>query len=175
MSNEISHLQPRGSRVPAPNSAKTDSSRGTVILGVAASDTHVVANHLIAHMLRENGYTVVNLGACTPLRDFMDAYASNENVIAIVIGSLNGHAKDDLRGLLELKQEYGVRCPVVLGGNLSVGSQKELGLEEYFMKLGVDIVQNRPELLAKQLHLLSSANSNNTNNAMAEMRQASGI
>jgi methylaspartate mutase sigma subunit len=138
MSNELSHT------------------RGTVILGVAASDTHVVANHLIGHMLRENGYEVINLGACTPLQDFMEAHQQNPDAVAIVIGSLNGHAKDDLRGLLELKQQYGVRCPVILGGNLSVGSQKELGLEEYFKSLGVDIVLNRPELLAQHLLSLSA-------------------
>lgn len=171
MSNEVMHLQSVSSR-PQSNTTQTGSSLGTVILGVAASDTHVVANHLIAHMLRENGYTVVNLGACTPLRDFMDAYAQNPDAIAIVIGSLNGHAKDDLRGLRELKQEYGVHCPVVLGGNLSVGSQKELGLEEYFKQLGVDVVQNRPELLAKQLHALAAANSDD---GMADVPQAVGM
>lgn len=154
--------------VNAPVTRDTKSSSGTVILGVAGSDTHVVANHLIAHMLRENGYNVVNLGACTPLRDFMEAYTQHQDAIAIVIGSLNGHAKDDLRGLQELKQQYGVSCPVILGGNLSVGSQKELGLEEYFKALGVDIVMNRPELLTQHLHALSAAGS--TSNAIASVR-----
>lgn len=135
----------------------TGARHGTVILGVAGSDTHVVANHLIAHMLREKGYEVVNLGACTPLQEFMEAYERNPDAVAIVIGSLNGHAKDDLRGLAELKQQYGVRCPVILGGNLSVGSQKELGLEDYFKQLGVDVVLNRPELLAQQLLALGDA------------------
>jgi methylaspartate mutase sigma subunit len=172
MSNEVIHLQSVSPRSLPSNSQRTDASLGTVILGVAASDTHVVANHLIAHMLRENGYKVVNLGACTPLRDFMDAYAQNPDAIAIVIGSLNGHAKDDLRGLKELKEEFGVRCPVVLGGNLSVGSQKELGLEEYFKQLGVDVVQNRPELLAKHLRTLAAANSDGS---LADAPQAVGM
>lgn len=165
MSNEMAIQLQSGAL--APNNCDAEGLAGTVILGVAGSDTHVVANHLIAHMLREKGYNVVNLGACTPLQDFMDAYAKNRDAIAIVIGSLNGHAKDDLRGLLELKQQYGVRCPVILGGNLSVGSQKELGLEEYFKALGVDTVMNRPELLAHQLRALSAANSNSDSNAIA--------
>jgi methylaspartate mutase sigma subunit len=156
MSTEVTQLQTVGPR--QPRGQQSGGARGTVILGVAASDTHVVANHLIAHMLRENGYEVVNLGACTPLQDFMDAHKQNPDALAIVIGSLNGHAKDDLRGLLELRQQYGIRCPVILGGNLSVGSQKELGLEDSFKTLGVDIVLNQPELLAQQLLSLSSTN-----------------
>ena len=44
-----------------------------VILGVAASDSHAVANHLIAHSLRGLGYTVVNLGTCTPVEEFAEA------------------------------------------------------------------------------------------------------
>jgi methylaspartate mutase sigma subunit len=160
MSNEMAtQIQTIGPRTPQPQGWQAEGSRGTVILGVTGSDTHVVANHLIAHMLRENGYKVVNLGACTPLQDFMEAHAQNPDALAIVIGSLNGHAKDDLRGLLETKEQYGIRCPVILGGNLSVGSKKELGLEEYFKKLGVDLVLNRPELLAQQLLSLSAANS----------------
>ncbi|HYH97330.1 cobalamin-dependent protein [Hyalangium sp.] len=158
MSTEGTQLQTAGPRPLQPRGKQAGGTRGTVILGVAASDTHVVANHLIAHMLRENNYEVVNLGACTPLQDFMDAHKQNPDALAIVIGSLNGHAKDDLRGLLELRHQYGIRCPVILGGNLSVGSQKELGLEDSFKKLGVDIVLNQPELLAQQLLSLSSAN-----------------
>jgi aspartate-semialdehyde dehydrogenase len=132
-------------------------SRGTVILGVAGSDTHVVANYLIAHMLREDGYRVVNLGACTPLAEFMEAYAAHPDALAIMIGSVNGHAKDDLRQLGTLKARYGVRCPVILGGNLSVGSHKELGLTEYYQELGVDLVITQPELMRTHLRTLADA------------------
>lgn len=131
--------------------------RGTVILGVVGSDTHVVANYLVAHMLREDGYRVINLGACTPLVEFMAAYAANPDARAILIGSVNGHAKDDLRELGALKARYGVRCPVILGGNLSVGSHKELGLAEYYQRLGVDLVITQPELMRDQLRALADA------------------
>jgi aspartate-semialdehyde dehydrogenase len=144
-------------RLAPPAIDTSEASRGTVILGVAGSDTHVVANYLIAHMLRADGYRVVNLGACTPLVEFMEAYAANPDALAILIGSVNGHAKDDLRQLGALKQRYQVRCPVILGGNLSVGSHKELGLAEYYQQLGVDLVITRPELMRSQLRALADA------------------
>ncbi len=134
-----------------------EATRGTVILGVAGSDTHVVANYLIAHMLRADGYRVVNLGACTPLIEFMEAYAAHPDALAIMIGSVNGHAKDDLRQLDTLKARFGVRCPVILGGNLSVGSRKEIGLNEYYQRLGVDLVITQPELMRSHLHALAEA------------------
>jgi len=132
--------------------------RGKVILGVAASDPHVVANHLIAHMLRAQGYDVINLGACTPLAEFAETYARHPDALAILIGSLNGHAKADLFALADIKREYNIRCPVILGGNLSVGSSKELGVDEQFRRLGVDAVLSRPELVASSLSALSKPN-----------------
>jgi methylaspartate mutase sigma subunit len=89
-----------------------------VILGVAASDSHAVANHSIAHFLRSHGFCVTNLGVCTPLSEFMAAYDAEPTTIAIAIGSLNGHAREDLEGLAELKIRHRVACPVFLGGNV---------------------------------------------------------
>ena len=61
-----------------------------IILGVAESDAHAVANHLIAMHLREHGFDVLNLGVCTPLADFAAAHLAHPETNAVVIGSLNG-------------------------------------------------------------------------------------
>ena len=63
-----------------------------VLLCVAESDTHVVANKLIEKLLIENGIEVINLGPCTSLIELAKAYESVGNVDLIAIGSLNGHA-----------------------------------------------------------------------------------
>ncbi|WP_218001253.1 cobalamin-dependent protein [Nocardia thailandica] len=114
--------------------------RGTVILGVAASDAHAVANQLIAHDLRERGYDVVNLGTCTPISEFAAAAEEYPDALAIFIGSLNGHIHEDLRDLSKAKQSGAIRCPVVVGGNLSVGSDKSAQSHERLFDLGVDAV-----------------------------------
>ncbi|MBX7147051.1 MAG: cobalamin-dependent protein [Alphaproteobacteria bacterium] len=133
---------------------KTHSSKPKIILGVAESDAHIVANHLIAIYLRDCGFDVVNLGACTPVQDFMDAYMENSSAIAIVIGSLNGHAAEDLQELESLKKKYNVNCPIILGGNLSVGSEKEKNLHSNLKKLGVDIILETPDQLLTVLRTL---------------------
>lgn len=123
-----------------PMPPRAESERPVVILGVAASDPHVVANHLIAMHLRDNGFEVVNLGACTPLLEFMEAWQRHPSALAILIGSLNGHAAEDLAGLAELRRDFQVRCPVVVGGNLSVGAVKDGGETARLLADGVDAV-----------------------------------
>jgi methylaspartate mutase sigma subunit len=122
-----------------------------VILGVAASDAHVVANHLIALQLRNLGYQVINLGACTPVSDFLDCAARNPDAIAIVIGSVNGHAIEDLRPLRAARDEGLLRWPVIVGGNLSVGSTKTGQEADNLYALGVDRVLGSVEELFEVL------------------------
>lgn len=118
-----------------------------VILGVAASDAHAVANQLIAMYLRNRGFSVLNLGVCTPLSDFADAHTAHPDAEAVIIGSLNGHLYQDLADLPWLRQSGRLRCPVIVGGNLSVGPVKAEEIYERLWRLGVDwIVEDFEEL-----------------------------
>ncbi|MFE9975197.1 cobalamin-dependent protein [Streptomyces hirsutus] len=119
----------------------------TVVLGVAASDSHAVANHLIAHSLRGLGYHVVNLGTCTAVEEFAEACERYPHAEAVVIGSLNGHVHEDLRGLDQAKRSSRITCPVVVGGNLSVGSHKDASAHDRLYATGVDhILSDAAEL-----------------------------
>jgi methylaspartate mutase sigma subunit len=112
----------------------------TVILGVAASDAHVVANHIIAFQLRGLDYHVVNLGACTPVSEFVECVARHPETLAVVIGSINGHAVQDLTPLRTAKDRGMLPCPVIVGGNLSVGSTKTGKEADVLRALGADHV-----------------------------------
>ena len=117
-----------------------------VILAVTESDAHVVANHLIAYQLRHSGYEVVNLGACTSVQDLSAAYSENSDAMAILIGSLNGHAREDLKDLPALSEK--ASCPIIVGGNLSVGSQKLANEQDDFFKLGAThVLQSHHQVL----------------------------
>ena len=133
----------------------------TVILGVARSDAHAVANHLIAMRLRDAGFRVVNLGVCTPLEEFADALAANPEAEAIVIGSLNGHAHEDLGDLPALRAAGRLHCPIVLGGNLSVGSHKAADERDRLLKLGVDHILDDADQIPLLLDLLQAARTAN--------------
>ena len=120
--------------------APTRATVATVILGVAASDAHVVANHLIAFQLRHLGYHVVNLGACTPVSEFVACAAAHPDALAVVIGTINGHAVEDLTPLRAAKDQNLLPCPVIVGGNLSVGSTKTGKESDVLLALGADYV-----------------------------------
>ncbi|MEV6564959.1 cobalamin-dependent protein [Streptomyces kronopolitis] len=123
--------------------AHTDSPESApevIVLGVTASDAHAVANQLIAHQLRAHGYTVINLGVCTPVEEFALAVREHPGVLAVVIGSLNGHAYEDLCDLPAARAAGELACPVILGGNLSVGSRKDPEAPARLRRLGVDHV-----------------------------------
>ena len=126
------------------DNSSTKCERATVILGVAASDAHAVANHLIAYGLRAQGYHVVNLGTCTPVEEFVDAVQGNPEAIAVIIGSLNGHVHEDLADLRAAKDMGLISCPVIVGGNLSVGSRKTADAVRRLHDLGVDHVLRQP-------------------------------
>jgi methylaspartate mutase sigma subunit len=131
----------------------------TVILGVAASDAHAVANHLLAMRLRLQGFRVINLGVCTPLEEFADALDANPEAVAVAIGSLNGHAYEDLRDLPALRRLGRLRCPVILGGNLSVGSHKNGEAIRRLYDLGIEHILVDAEGLAGVLERLAPASS----------------
>jgi methylaspartate mutase sigma subunit len=119
-----------------------------VILGVAASDAHAVANRLIVLHLEQAGFQVVNLGTCTPLTEFAAAWRRHPEALAVLIGSLNGHAYADLSDLPQLRAAGELACPVFVGGNLSVGCAKTQDVEKRLLELGVDhIVRDVAELV----------------------------
>ncbi len=134
----------------------------TIILGVAASDAHVVANKLIEKLLVDKGFNVINLGACTTIHEFCHTYAQSESVLAIIIGSLNGHAVNDVTGLDLAKRQYGVTCPVIMGGNLALGNQSNASVLPALTDLGVDIVLDEPHQLIDVLSNLSNLANQNT-------------
>jgi methylaspartate mutase sigma subunit len=112
----------------------------TVILGVCASDAHAVANRLIEYSLTLHGFNVVNLGTCTPVSEFRAAVAERPDAEAVLIGSLNGHVLEDLADLPAAVADGSIPCPVIVGGNLSVGNRKTGDEVERLLAIGVDHV-----------------------------------
>lgn len=145
----------------------TNAAPRVVILGVAASDAHAVANQLIAIMLRQQGFVVINLGVCTPLEEFADAYRAHPQAEAILIGSLNGHAYEDLKRLPQLRSAGQLACPIIVGGNLSVGSHKSPESANRLRALGVDHILEDAHQLPNLLNQL--AGERITDNATHEL------
>lgn len=144
----------RNADMPGDTSSPGAPAQPKVILCVANSDPHVVANQLIAMYLRDRGFDVINLGACTPIDEIMAACQRHPEALAVLIGSLNGHAVEDLRGLAVQKRNFQVRMPVFVGGNLSVGSVKTDRANAMLLADGVDRIVTDVDQLPGILHAL---------------------
>lgn len=142
-----------------PSAQEKTSDNGLVILGVAESDAHVVANKLIEYELRLVGYQVINLGACTPIDEFVDAFRANPDADAIVIGSVNGHAYEDLKELQDARRDFLITCPVIVGGNLGVTREQAARTRQALLSLGVDHVLDDASELIPTLRNLPKRNS----------------
>ncbi|MES0007848.1 cobalamin-dependent protein [Mesorhizobium sp. M0062] len=145
--------------IPATRSATEPSSENRVIiLGVAESDAHVVANKLIEFELSLAGFTVINLGACTPIAEFVGAFQAHPYADAIVIGSLNGHAYEDLKSIGDAKKDLLISCPIIVGGNLGVTRDQAARTKDELLSIGVDYVLDDAAQLPFLLHQLPRRN-----------------
>lgn len=135
------------------------SNNGLVMFGVAESDAHVVANKLIEYELRLVGYSVVRLGACTPIDEFADGFRANPHADLVVIGSLNGHACEDSKGLQDARRDLLITCSVIVGDNLDVTSEKTARTRQALLSLGMDHVPDNASELPSVLRSLPRRNS----------------
>ncbi|MER9191553.1 cobalamin-dependent protein [Mesorhizobium australicum] len=142
-----------------PRPATEQFSEGrVVILGVAESDCHVVANKLIEYELSRSGFDVINLGACTSVDEFVAAFQLHPYTDALVIGSLNGHAYEDLKAIKDAKRDLLISCPIIVGGNLGVTRDQAAKTKAALLAIGVDYVLDDSAALPQLLHKLPRRN-----------------
>jgi methylaspartate mutase sigma subunit len=117
---------------------------GTLVTGVIGNDVHISGIRILEYALRQEGFNVVSLGAMTAQEDFINA-AIETKADAILISSLNGHAKICVQGFKEKCIEAGLKDVMLyIGGMLVVGEERfELTweqVEQMFKDLGFDRV-----------------------------------
>jgi len=118
----------------------TTENAGTLITGVIGADTHIVGNRILGRALETAGFTVVQLGALTPAKEFVEA-AIETDADAILVSSLYGQGELDCRGFRELCTEAGLEDILIyVGGYLVVGDQPWPDVERRFVEMGFDRV-----------------------------------
>ena len=70
-----------------PRLAHRGRHRGTVVVGAPAGDRHGIPSAIVADLLREVGFKVVDLGSDTPRSRVRDAAADADRLLAVGIGS----------------------------------------------------------------------------------------
>ena len=112
----------------------------TIITGTVGEDSHSIGTRLLSRVLKENGFTVVELGPLTPPEEFIDV-ARETAADAILASSLYGMAEIDLADFKDSCREAGLDDLILyLGGYLMVGRHDWKEAENKFKALGFDRV-----------------------------------
>lgn len=136
---------------------KSEGSTPCVVTGAPESDCHVVGLKLLEFSLKSKGFEIHNLGACTSCAEFVEK-AQACQPLAVVISAMNGQALNDLAGLRDQLEQAGLgQLPIYIGGNLSVGSQKDpVAIDAAFAAIGIKVLQTFEEV-ADELGRLAEA------------------
>lgn len=114
------------------------SPRGNLVLGVIGADIHNIGITILASAMRSAGFQVTNLGILVSQEEFVKA-AVETAADAILVSSLCGHGELDCPGLREKCTEAGLEHVLLyVGGNIVVGKQEWLPVEQKFIDMGFD-------------------------------------
>lgn len=108
-------------------------SKGRVVIGTVAGDTHEIGKNITALVLEGGGFSVLDLGRDVPAQRFVSA-AVDFNADIIAISSLMTTTMDNMRDVISLLEEKSLRerFKVIVGGKpLSAAFARKIGADGY--------------------------------------------
>ena len=105
-----------------PLFARRGLSRGTVVLGAPEGDLHALPSAIIADLLRGQGFEVLDLGANTPVRSFVESAQVANRLVAVVVGATENVSLDRLAQIAIDLRANEVAAPLLFGGG-GVGNE----------------------------------------------------
>jgi Predicted cobalamin binding protein len=102
-----------------------------VVIATVEHDIHDIGKNLVALMLRNYGYRVVDLGKDVPAGEIIDA-AIRENADIIGLSALMTTTMMEMKTVVELAKEKGVSAKIIIGGAvITQGFADEIGADGY--------------------------------------------
>ncbi len=106
-------------------------SKGTIILGAVAGDSHALATSIVSDLLRNARYSVIDLGGNTPPQSFVETVTTADQCRAVGI-SVSDASDDCVRETVAILGSAFPSLPVLVGGKgirdrshaLSLGSSE---------------------------------------------------
>ncbi len=98
-----------------PRFARRGRSRGTVVLGAPAGESHALPVAIVADLLRAAHLEPIDLGANAPAASFAETAAGADRLVAVLLGvtaeGLEGAVRETIGAVA-----HGVAVPVLVGG-----------------------------------------------------------
>ena len=115
-------------------------SRGSIVIGAVAGDNHSLPVAIVADLLRNGGYDVLDLGANTPSRSFAETVATMDRCKAVGLSASNS-LDASIRSAIAAIRLADSTLKIVVGGRGIEGA-------EHAERLGADGTENDSRLIA---------------------------
>ena len=126
----------------------TNEKMPTIIIATVEGDIHDIGKNLVALMLRNYGYEVIDLGKDVPA-DKIIAAAKEHNASIIVLSALMTTTMMRMKDTIALKQKENLNVKVMIGGAVTTQSfADEIGADGY-SKDAADAVRLAKKLLSE--------------------------
>jgi methanogenic corrinoid protein MtbC1 len=99
-----------------PHFARRGRTRGNVLIGAPAGELHALPSAILADLLRDARYGVIDLGANTPSQSFVDAASRAQRLLAVCIGVSNPGLDPAIADTVRVLRAAEIVAPVLLGG-----------------------------------------------------------
>lgn len=90
--------------------------RGSLVVGAPAGEHHSIPAFIVSDLLRDAGFSVVDLGADAPSDAFVAAAKRSDRLVAIAIGSTLPGNEPAITDVVSAVQDAMPGIPVILGG-----------------------------------------------------------
>ncbi len=124
MENSISHLEPI---LKAEKGAAKET--GTIVIATVQGDIHDIGKNLVALMLKNHGFRVIDLGKDVPREKIVET-AIQENADIIALSALMTTTMKEMAEVVKYRNERGCRAKIMIGGAVITA--------EYAEEIGAD-------------------------------------
>ncbi len=109
---------------------------GTVVIATVAGDVHDIGKNLVVLMLKNYGFQVIDLGKDVPSVKIIET-AKESNADIIALSALMTTTMLEMKQVIRLKNEAGLRARVIIGGAVITQSYAdEIGADGYAKDAG---------------------------------------
>lgn len=106
-----------------------DSSMPTIVIATVKGDIHDIGKNLVALMLKNHGFSVIDLGKDVPREEIIRAAKENRARI-IALSALMTTTMQEMKNVIELAKQEGLDAKVMIGGAVIT--------QEYADEIGAD-------------------------------------
>lgn len=106
-----------------------DADMPTVVIATVKGDIHDIGKNLVALMLKNHGFTVVDLGKDVPREEIIEA-ARKYNARIIALSALMTTTMQEMKQVIDLAKQEGIEAKVMIGGAVIT--------QDYAVEIGAD-------------------------------------